>query len=135
MYSGPTPHEQEERARVVDQAWLDKHMPALGEGWKEEDDMRADGEPIQTWSGRGLMYKGRWLISPERQERSVRLFWVSYRSSRCLGLGVRSLFCCLIVFSPLEFFSTLEELDVAFSIIRQPCSSRADMLSARDSVA
>ncbi|KAI7192118.1 hypothetical protein KC363_g3489 [Hortaea werneckii] len=75
MYSGPTPHEQEERARVVDQAWLDKHMPALGEGWKEEDDMRADGEPIQTWSGRGLMYKGRWLISPERQERSVRLFW------------------------------------------------------------
>lgn len=77
MYSGPTPHEQEERARVVDQAWLDKHMPALGEGWKEEDDMRADGEPIQTWSGRGLMYKGRWLISPERQERSVRLFWVS----------------------------------------------------------
>lgn len=52
-------------------------MPALGEGWKEEDDMRADGEPIQTWSGRGLMYKGRWLISPERQERSVRLFWVS----------------------------------------------------------
>ena len=77
MYSGPTPHEQEARARVVDQAWLDEHMPALSQGWREEDDVRADGEQMQVWSGKGLMYKGRWLISPERQERSVRLFWVS----------------------------------------------------------
>ncbi|TKA30154.1 hypothetical protein B0A50_02873 [Salinomyces thailandicus] len=75
MYSGPTSQEQEEQSRVVGQAWLDEHMPALGEGWKEEDDMRVDGEQMQVWSGKGLMYGGRWLISPERQERSVRFFW------------------------------------------------------------
>lgn len=60
---------------MVDQAWLDENMPALGQGWKEEDDVRAEGIPIELWSGRGLMYKGTWLISPERQERTVRLFW------------------------------------------------------------
>lgn len=80
MYSGPTSQEQEEQSRVVGQAWLDEHMPALGEGWKEEDDMRVDGEQMQVWSGKGLMYGGRWLISPERQERSVRFFWVSLLS-------------------------------------------------------
>ena len=112
MYSGPTPHEQEERARVVDQAWLDKHMPALGEGWKEEDDMRADGEPIQTWSGRGLMYKGRWLISPERQERSVRLFWVSLTFQFLGGCWFGRCFAAFLGFSSLGFPLHFEGLNL-----------------------
>ena len=77
MYSGPTSQEQEAGVRIADQAWMDKHMPAMGQGWQEEDDVRADGEPVQLWSGKGLMYRGRWLISPERQERTVRLYWAS----------------------------------------------------------
>lgn len=75
VYSGPNPREQHDGARVVSQAWMEEHMPALSQGWREEDEQRAEGE-FQGWGG-GLMYKGKWLISPERQERTVRLFWVS----------------------------------------------------------
>ncbi|KAK4541816.1 hypothetical protein LTR36_007348 [Oleoguttula mirabilis] len=75
MYSGPDPQEQQDGARIVSAAWMEEHMPAVGQGWREEDEMRADGE-VQEWlSGKGLAYRGRWLISPERQERTVRLFW------------------------------------------------------------
>ncbi|KAK5118773.1 hypothetical protein LTR85_007979 [Meristemomyces frigidus] len=76
MYSGPNAQEQQDGARIVSEAWMEEHMPAVGQGWKEEDEVRADGEGAQEWlSGKGLMYKGRWLISPERQERTVRLYW------------------------------------------------------------
>lgn len=39
MYSGPNPVEQERRARVVNQRWIDENMPHLSEGWKESDDI------------------------------------------------------------------------------------------------
>lgn len=76
MYSGPNPQEQQERARVVDQAWMEEHMPYLSQGWTAEDEMLADASR-EPKGFSGLMYRGKWLISPERQEKSVRLFWVS----------------------------------------------------------
>jgi hypothetical protein len=78
MYSGPNPQEQQERARVVDQAWMDEHMPYLNQDWMDEDEFNTEGGPGTTYKGfSGLMYRGKWLISPERQERTVHLFWVS----------------------------------------------------------
>ncbi|TKA78920.1 hypothetical protein B0A55_03924 [Friedmanniomyces simplex] len=76
MYSGPNPGEQQARARVVDQAWLDEHMPYLNQEWTARDEAEAGMEKGREATGfSGLMYGGKWLISPERQERTVRLFW------------------------------------------------------------
>ncbi|KAK5700701.1 hypothetical protein LTR97_005218 [Elasticomyces elasticus] len=78
MYSGPNHLEQQSRARVVDQAWLDEHMPYLNQDeWIAQDaEAQAERQEHDAPKGfRGLMYGGKWLISPERQERTVRLFW------------------------------------------------------------
>ncbi|KAK3655230.1 hypothetical protein LTR56_003652 [Elasticomyces elasticus] len=77
MYSGPNHLEQQSRARVVDQAWLDEHMPYLNQDeWiAQEAETQAERQDVAPKGFRGLMYGGKWLISPERQERTVRLFW------------------------------------------------------------
>jgi len=59
----------------VDQAWLDEHMPSLSQGWDPADELPVDAHAASAMGFSGLMYKGQWLISPERQERTVRLFW------------------------------------------------------------
>ncbi|KAK5131014.1 hypothetical protein LTR08_001364 [Meristemomyces frigidus] len=77
MYAGPNSLEQAQGARVVDAAWMEQNMPVGQLAWRAEDEVRAEGPAagLDVWSGQGLMYKGRWLVSPERQERTVRLFW------------------------------------------------------------
>ncbi|KAK4553736.1 hypothetical protein LTR86_009234 [Recurvomyces mirabilis] len=78
MESGPNAVEQQRRARVVSQAWMDENMPYLNPGWKEEDEWVVDGLHGAGAGGKGfsgLMYGGKWLISPERQEKTIRLFW------------------------------------------------------------
>lgn len=66
MSAGPNPVERNDAARVVDQAWLDEHMPNLSRPWSPHDYEEADQ------AGKS---EGWWLLSPERQERTVRLFW------------------------------------------------------------
>ncbi|KAF2771973.1 hypothetical protein EJ03DRAFT_12192 [Teratosphaeria nubilosa] len=90
MYSGPNPQEQQAQARVVGSGWIAQQEggaasgPGVGFlGWREEDELAADGSGgvnggLIGGGFQGLMYRGKWLISPERQERTVRLFWVSY---------------------------------------------------------
>lgn len=85
MKSGPTPYEKE--GRVVDAAWMDEHMPDLNPEWRPDDEDEAGDRGI---TARGLMYKGKWLISPERQERTVRLFWVSPLTRNVRGIQVSS---------------------------------------------
>lgn len=90
MKAGPNPHEPE--GRVVDAAWMEENMPHMNPNFNlDEDDAASHGI-----TAKGLMYKGMWLISPERQEKTVRLFWVSwYRlfhfvcflRSRCEGVA------------------------------------------------
>ncbi len=78
MHAGPNYVEQQAQTRVVDQAWLDEHMPYLNQQWTEQEEAEAALEKAKEATGfSGLMYGGKWLISPERQERTVRLFSVS----------------------------------------------------------
>jgi len=78
MHAGPNYVEQQAQTRVVDQAWLDEHMPYLNQQWTEQEEAEAALEKAKETTGfSGLMYGGKWLISPERQERTVRLFSVS----------------------------------------------------------
>lgn len=58
---------------MVDAAWMEQNMPDLAPGYYSEDEVEAHPDGHST---RGLMYRGKWLISPERQERTMRLFWV-----------------------------------------------------------
>jgi hypothetical protein len=74
MQSGPNP--QTRGGRVVDAAWMDEHMPDLNPDWHPDDEAEVGTGP-QGFTAKGLMYKGMWLISPERQEKSIRFFWVS----------------------------------------------------------
>jgi len=87
VYSGPNPQEQQRNARVVSKQWMDENMPALAQGWREEDDMAVDGSglPSPGYGFKGLMYKGKWLVSPARQEKTVRIFWVRHVSTSSHG--------------------------------------------------
>ncbi|KAK5175567.1 uncharacterized protein LTR77_000706 [Saxophila tyrrhenica] len=70
MQSGPNPQSRE--GRVVDAAWMEENMPYMNPDWHPED----EGEPGPgLLTARGMMYRGKWLISPERQEKTVRFFW------------------------------------------------------------
>lgn len=77
MQSGPNPQSQE--GRIVSPEWMEENMPDLNPDWHPDDEHDANA-PVFT--AKGLMYKGMWLISPERQEKSVRLFWVSTYASK-----------------------------------------------------
>lgn len=78
MASSPNPGTRliRQQGRIVDAAWMAENMPDLHPDYRSEN---GDLEHNTGMKGmRGLMYKGKWLISPERQERTVRLIWVSY---------------------------------------------------------
>lgn len=70
MESGPNPVSH--GARVVSPAWMEEHMPHLRPNIPPTGETR---QPAQKATEKGLKAKGKWLISPERQERTVRLFW------------------------------------------------------------
>nr|POE67101.1 regulator of phospholipase d srf1 [Quercus suber] len=73
MDSGPQPNESRaERTWVADRAWMDANMPYLSEGYRGDFD---DGRVQQIGIAQGLMDSGKWLVSPERQEKTVKLFW------------------------------------------------------------
>jgi hypothetical protein len=80
MYAGPNPQEQQMRARIASAEWMEENMPGIAKlAWKPEDEWPVDGTgPPMGLGFKGLMYRGKWLVSPERQERTVRLFWVSH---------------------------------------------------------
>ena len=63
---------------MVDARWMEENMPDLNPDWHPDDEVPAGGHGL---SAKGLMYKGQWLISPERQEKTMRLFWVSLTST------------------------------------------------------
>jgi hypothetical protein len=53
---------------------MKENIPIAAREWEEEDDISPDTSR-RPRGFHSLMYRGKWLISPERQERSVRLFW------------------------------------------------------------
>ena len=48
--------------------WMEDNVPITVRSWEEEDEALADKQEE---------LKGFWLLSPEKRERTVRLFWVS----------------------------------------------------------
>lgn len=68
MQSGPHPPYHEQGARMMSPEWMADNVPITVRGWEEEDEALAD---------RPEELKGFWLLSPEKRERTVRLFWVS----------------------------------------------------------
>ncbi|OQN97861.1 hypothetical protein B0A48_16171 [Cryoendolithus antarcticus] len=66
MDSGPNPGVREEEGRSMGAQWMADNVPITTRAWEAEDEARADmPETLTGW----------WLFSPERQERTVRLFW------------------------------------------------------------
>lgn len=83
MQSGPNPPQMKE-GRIASPSWMEENMPYTSTDWDPEDEV----EPAPgLLSAKGLMYRGKWLISPQRQERTVRLFWVS-----CISLHLSWVF-------------------------------------------
>lgn len=68
MQSGPHPPWHEQGARLMTPEWMEDNVPITVRGWEEEDEALADKHEE---------LKGFWLLSPEKRERTVRLFWVS----------------------------------------------------------
>lgn len=69
MQSGPHPPWHEQGARLMSPQWMEDNVPITVRGWEEEDEALADKQEE---------LKGFWLLSPEKRERTVRLFWVSH---------------------------------------------------------
>jgi hypothetical protein len=68
MQSGPHPPWHEQGARLMSPEWMEDNVPITVRNWEEEDEALADKQEE---------LKGFWLLSPEKRERTVRLFWVS----------------------------------------------------------
>jgi hypothetical protein len=68
MQSGPHPPWHEQGARLMTPEWMEDNVPITVRNWEEEDEALADKQEE---------LKGFWLLSPEKRERTVRLFWVS----------------------------------------------------------
>ncbi|GAB7332507.1 hypothetical protein MBLNU13_g04299t2 [Cladosporium sp. NU13] len=66
MQSGPHPPWHEQGARLMSPEWMEDNVPITVRGWEEEDEALADKQEE---------LKGFWLLSPEKRERTVRLFW------------------------------------------------------------
>lgn len=56
---------------------MEDNLPIYARGWSEEDEKNPEDENKGPSGFQGIMYRGKWLISPERQERTVKFFWVS----------------------------------------------------------
>jgi hypothetical protein len=83
MQSGPHPPWHEQGARLMSPEWMEDNVPITVRSWEEEDEALADKQEE---------LKGFWLLSPEKRERTVRLFWVSpfyflhlFSTSTCLS--------------------------------------------------
>lgn len=87
MQSGPHPPWHEQGAQLMSNEWMEDNVPITVRGWEEEDEALAD---------RPEELKGFWLLSPEKRERTVRLFWVSQHTSPLLFL--RQAFSICLVF-------------------------------------
>ncbi|KAK3721729.1 hypothetical protein LTR37_002894 [Vermiconidia calcicola] len=111
MQSGPQPQAGE--GRVVDLAWMEQNMPDMNRDYDPEDEVEADRGIL---SARGLMYRGKWLISPERQERTVRVFW---------RLLLKNPFVPL-VFRMVVFTFSIAALAMAASIYREVKAANVD---------
>ena len=77
MRSGPNPRENTAQSRLVSREWMVENMPVVMRGWQESDEINPEAAGRPPGGFQGVMYRGKWLISPERQERTVKLFWVS----------------------------------------------------------
>lgn len=91
MQSGPNPREYRGEGRAMDSTWMEANMPVFARGYEEEDDENPEAGHKGPAGFKGIMYGGKWLISPERQEKTVKLFWVCEATSlmKLLAVGNR----------------------------------------------
>ena len=73
VHSGP--QSTEGPGRVVGPEWMRENMPDLHPEWASGSAPQ-DATPNLTGI-KGLMHKGKWLMSTERQEKTMMVFWVS----------------------------------------------------------
>lgn len=75
MQSGPNPGEYRGEGRVMSPQWMADNVPVFNRQFEEEDNKDPEAATRIPGGFKGIMYRGKWLISPERQEKTVRLFW------------------------------------------------------------
>jgi hypothetical protein len=61
---------------------MEENVPISSRSWQPEDEISPEAKRLGGL--KGIMFRGKWLISPERQERSVKFFWVSERDNLCV---------------------------------------------------
>lgn len=75
MQSSPAMHEQRDVRIIRSPQWMEENVPISSREWDPEDEISPEAtKRLGGWEG--IMFGGKWFISPERQERTVKLFWV-----------------------------------------------------------
>ncbi|SMQ54734.1 unnamed protein product [Zymoseptoria tritici ST99CH_3D7] len=74
MQSSPMPHEHRDIRIIRSPQWMEENVPISSRKWEPEDEISP--ETNRRLGGlKGFMFRGKWLISPERQEKTVKLYW------------------------------------------------------------
>lgn len=89
MQSGPNAREYRGEGIVMDTEWMEENMPVFARKFEEEDEANPEAARKGPSGFKGIMYRGTWLLSPERQERTVKLFWVCSVRNVAQGLGTQ----------------------------------------------
>lgn len=86
MLSGPNMRYDKdvEGARLVSTEWADENMPITRRQWEEEDEAAVDKD--EELDGFWLL----WFLTPERRDRTIRVFWVSHACQPALLLSLKS---------------------------------------------
>lgn len=131
MASSPNPNTttMRQQGRIVDAAWMAENMPDMLPDWQPDDGNEAEKADRGT---KGFMYRGKWLISPERQERTVRLFWRLLLKNPFVPLFFR---VTVLTFSTgalglaVSIYSAVQKVN-ADADADNPCASRASTFMA-----
>ncbi|KXT05459.1 hypothetical protein AC578_11091 [Pseudocercospora eumusae] len=96
MQSGPNPRETRNQGVIMSREWMEENVPIVKREWEEEDDLDPMGSN-RLKGFKGIMYRGQWIISPERQQKSVEAFWRLLLKNAFVPLVFRLTvlaFCC-----------------------------------------
>lgn len=77
MGSGPNMRYEAdtENARLMSSGWVEENMPVTQRQWEKHDEMAVD----KSEDADGYWFL--WFLSPERRDRTTRVFWVSFNFS------------------------------------------------------
>ncbi|KXT13409.1 hypothetical protein AC579_9916 [Pseudocercospora musae] len=131
MQSGPNLRETRNQGVIMSWEWMGENVPIVKREWEEEDDLDPMGSN-RLKGFKGIMYRGQWIISPERQQKSVEAFWRLLLKNAFVPLVFRLTvlaFCCAALGLGSTIYQSVREVNKDNDPYNQ-CAPRASTYMA-----